>query len=78
METGADNKKGLKFYLVQLPFIYMLIPIGFAFEFIICIPFYVMCALEGMLEQGRYRRKSHKRKGTTNRAIMINIPGSDK
>ncbi len=36
----------LHFYTVKLPFILMIIPLGFILEFILSLPFIVLCELD--------------------------------
>lgn len=44
--------KKLYFYLVKLPFVYILVTIGFVFEFVATFPFVVMVSID------TYRRKN--------------------
>ncbi|MGD2272465.1 MAG: hypothetical protein PVI06_18840 [Desulfobacterales bacterium] len=39
----------IQFYLIKLPFILFLITIGYIFEFLITLPFAVLCALDNWL-----------------------------
>ena len=39
-------RKKLGFYLVKLPFILVTIVIGFMFEFLLQLPFMIMCKLD--------------------------------
>lgn len=39
------------FYTVKLPFILMMIPLGFILEFIVSFPFIVLCTLDHRLQQ---------------------------
>ncbi len=48
--------KNLHFYLVRLPFIYLAIPIGFIFEFLITFPYVVMCEIDRKCRQKRNRK----------------------
>lgn len=40
--------KKIKFYTVNLPLIFITIPIGFIFEFIITFPYIIFCTLDSM------------------------------
>jgi len=48
--------KTLHFYFIKLPLIYILIPIGFLFEFLITLPFLILTSLD------RYASKKSRRK----------------
>ncbi len=39
------------FYTVKLPFILMIIPLGFILEFFISLPFIVICSLDHRLQR---------------------------
>jgi hypothetical protein len=41
----------LEFYLIKLPFLLILITVGFLMEFVIELPFLVMCTLERIFSQ---------------------------
>ncbi len=41
----------LLFYSVKLPFILMIIPLGFILEFIISFPFIVICTLDHQFQR---------------------------
>jgi hypothetical protein len=41
----------IQFYLIKLPFILFLIALGFIFEFLITLPFAVLCTLDNWLER---------------------------
>ncbi len=45
--------KRLRFYTIKLPFVYLMIPLGFLFEFLVTFPFIVMVAIDA-----RRKRKS--------------------
>jgi hypothetical protein len=38
----------IRFHLVKLPFILLLITFGFIFEFLITLPFIVLCTLDNL------------------------------
>jgi len=40
--------KKIKFYTVNLPLIFFMIPVGFIFEFIVTFPFIIFCTLDSM------------------------------
>lgn len=48
LQDSQNLKRQIRFYLFQLPFTLIVIPIGFIFEFIITLPF-VMIGLAGGL-----------------------------
>jgi len=39
------------FYVLKLPAIYTLIISGFIFEFFICLPFLVLCAIDNIFDK---------------------------
>lgn len=41
----------LRFYALKLPFVYLMIPLGFLFEFIITFPFIVMVTIDARRKQ---------------------------
>lgn len=43
--------KKIIFYVLKLPSIYILIISGFIFEFIIGLPFFVLCAIENIIDK---------------------------
>ena len=49
MDHGRSFRQKISFYLIKLPFILITIIIGFVLEFLIELPFMVMCWLDGML-----------------------------
>lgn len=53
MEDSQPNKiiRKMEFYLIKLPFILILITFGFLMEFVIELPFMVMCTLERLFSQ---------------------------
>ncbi len=38
--------KKILFYTVKLPFIYIAIPIGFIFEYLVTFPYLILCTLD--------------------------------
>ena len=46
----------LRFYLIKLPFILVIVPIGFVLEFMICFPFFIICVVDGWFQQSHSRR----------------------
>jgi hypothetical protein len=40
--------KKILFYTVKLPFIYMAIPIGFIFEYLITLPHLILCTIDSL------------------------------
>jgi len=53
MQDSQPNKiiRKIEFYLIKLPFILILITFGFLMEFVIELPFLVMCTLERLFNQ---------------------------
>ena len=45
--------KILNFYMLKLPFVYIMIPIGFVFEFLTTFPFAVMVSIDGFRRKNR-------------------------
>ena len=45
--------KRLHFYGIKLPFVFLMIPIGFLFEFLVTFPFIVMVSIDS--------RRNHRR-----------------
>lgn len=45
--------KILYFYLVKLPFVYILVTIGFVFEFLITFPFVVLVSIDTYRQKNR-------------------------
>jgi len=43
--------KKILFYTVKLPFIYLAIPIGFIFEYLITFPYIVLCTIDGLFQK---------------------------
>jgi hypothetical protein len=43
--------KKINFYVLKLPSIYILIVLGFIFEFIIGLPFLVLCAIDNIFDK---------------------------
>ena len=43
--------KKINFYVLKLPSIYILIVSGFIFEFIISLPFLVLCAIDNIFDK---------------------------
>ncbi|MBS3808831.1 MAG: hypothetical protein KGY38_01575 [Desulfobacterales bacterium] len=36
----------LKFYTVKLPFVYLMIPVGFIFEYLVTLPYIVLVSID--------------------------------
>jgi len=56
--------KKVLFYTVKLPFIYIAIPTGFIFEYLITLPFILLCAFDSISQnkkRGRTSPRTHKR-----------------
>jgi len=45
--------KKIKFYTINLPLIFITIPIGFIFEFIITFPFIIFCMVDSLGQKKR-------------------------
>ena len=45
LEQPGGLKDKFRFYCIRLPLILMIIPIGFAFEFITTLPFLIICQI---------------------------------
>jgi hypothetical protein len=43
--------KKIHFYMVKLPFIYLAIPIGFIFEYLITFPYLILCAIDSFSQK---------------------------
>jgi len=43
--------KKILFYTVKLPFIYLAIPIGFIFEYLITFPYIILCTIDGHFQK---------------------------
>ncbi len=46
----------IHFYTVKLPFIFIMVPTGFVFEYLITFPYIVLTSIEGFLS-GKARRR---------------------
>ncbi len=49
--NNSDLKKRLLFYTIKLPGIYVLITIGIMADFIIQLPFLIICTVENLLRR---------------------------
>lgn len=59
-ETATKTRryaKTLKFYTVKLPFVYLMIPVGFIFEYLVTLPYIVMVSID---ERRQARKQSSK------------------
>jgi hypothetical protein len=45
--------KQFLFYTVKLPFIYIAIPTGFVFEYLITFPYMVLCVIDSLCQKKR-------------------------
>lgn len=45
--------KAIRFYAVKLPFIYLMIGLGFVFEFLLTYPFMILVAIDQRRQAGR-------------------------
>jgi hypothetical protein len=43
--------KKIRFYTIKLPFIYLAIPVGFIFEYLITFPYMVLCTIDCLLQK---------------------------
>ena len=53
---GSSMKGKIEYYLLELPFILILIVFGFLMEFLIEAPFIVMCTLDRFFSQRKKRK----------------------
>jgi len=53
--------KKAHFYLIKLPLIYIAIPTGLIFEFLITVPYIVLCTLDGISRQRKVDHMENNR-----------------
>jgi len=51
--------KTLHFYFIKLPLIYVAIPIGFIFEYLITFPFVILTSLDRRSSKKQQPKKTH-------------------
>lgn len=58
MDYHRGVRQKIGFYLIKLPFILVIIVIGFLFEFLLELPFMVMCKLDRTIDDRQPGRPS--------------------